>query len=280
MGFDLFEKISTEKRLESKEQNQASMAPLSRAADPVGPFQSKPRGQISQSYDTPLTRVQPNKATSNCDLDDVGLRDSPLLRAMRVNLTPSPSPPPAAALPQFRSDSSPGILSQDDAVLVSFMDAEKRPEVADPAGVQPLASDGEEEEQPVEAEISIPPLAVSEEFSAKEIEDFERLNLNKQKEGKIGYLNHEVPLSPRHELWLEVKKRKQNEGSSTSSLSGFQDTMQEDARRQHPETSYDKTGKQVNRAPALSPKLGAASNKTRLRIETKEHQFTPQRYSV
>ena len=95
------------------------------------------------------------------DPDDVGLRDSPLLKAMKVTLTPSPSPPPAAPLPQVSPDSSPGSPgrkgsnrpknrpSQGDAVLVSFMDGGKRPEIARQAGAQPLASDNEEEEESV-----------------------------------------------------------------------------------------------------------------------------------
>jgi hypothetical protein len=95
------------------------------------------------------------------DPDDVGLRDSPPLRAMKVNLTPSPSPPPAAPLPQVSPDSSPASPgrkssnrqksrpSQGDAVLVSFMDGGKRPEIARQAGAQPLASDNEEEEESV-----------------------------------------------------------------------------------------------------------------------------------
>jgi hypothetical protein len=34
------------------------------------------------------------------DPDDVGLRDSPLLKPMRPSLQPSPSPPPIVPLPQ------------------------------------------------------------------------------------------------------------------------------------------------------------------------------------
>lgn len=95
------------------------------------------------------------------DPDDVGLRDSPPLRAMKVNLTPSPSPPPAAPLPQVSPDSSPASPgrkgsnrqknrpSQGDAVLVSFMDGGKRPEIARQAGAQPLASDNEDDEESV-----------------------------------------------------------------------------------------------------------------------------------
>ena len=95
------------------------------------------------------------------DPDDVGLRDSPPLRAMKVNLTPSPSPPPAAPLPQVSPDSSPGTSgrkgsnrqknrpSQGDAVLVSFMDGGGRPEIARQAGAQALASDDEGDDESV-----------------------------------------------------------------------------------------------------------------------------------
>ena len=102
------------------------------------------------------------------DPDDVGLRDSPPLRAMKVNLTPSPSPPPVAPLPQVSPDSSPDSPgrkgsnrqknrpSHGDAVLVSFMDGGKRPEIARQAGAQPLASDNEEDEDSVKGtEVSV-----------------------------------------------------------------------------------------------------------------------------
>ena len=90
------------------------------------------------------------------DPDDVGPRDSPMLKPMRPNLQPSPSPPPAVPLPQVSPDSSPGGRkgsnrsknrpSQGDAVLVSFMDGGKRPDIAREAGIQALASDDEDSE--------------------------------------------------------------------------------------------------------------------------------------
>ena len=95
------------------------------------------------------------------DPDDVGLRDSPPLRAMQVNLTPSPSPPPAGALPLVSPDSSPDsrgrkaphrpkiLGSQGDAVLVSFMDGGRQPVLARIAREQPLASDEEADEESV-----------------------------------------------------------------------------------------------------------------------------------
>ena len=112
---------------------------------------------------------QPATIADVYDPDDVGLHDSPPLRALKVNLTPSPSPPPAAPLPQISPDSSPGSPgrkgsnrpknrpSQGDAVLVSFMDGGKRPDIARKAGEQPLASDGEEEEDSVKGtEVVVP----------------------------------------------------------------------------------------------------------------------------
>lgn len=102
---------------------------------------------------------QPQPALADVyDPDDVGLHDSPPLRAMQVNLTPSPSPPPAAPLPPVSPDSSAGSpgrkgshrpknrASQGDAVLVSFMDGGRQPDIARMAGAQPLASDEEEDE--------------------------------------------------------------------------------------------------------------------------------------
>ncbi|RFU27002.1 hypothetical protein B7463_g9324, partial [Scytalidium lignicola] len=93
------------------------------------------------------------------DPDDVVPRDSPLLKPMIPKFSPSPSPPPAVPLPQVSPDSSPGSPnrkrsnrpknrpSQSDAVLISFMDDGKRPEIARTAGNEPLASDEESDEQ-------------------------------------------------------------------------------------------------------------------------------------
>jgi hypothetical protein len=101
--------------------------------------------------------------------NDVRWPYSPLLKPVKVKITPSPSPPPAAFLSQSVSDSSSGSESckgskhrkrrgkgrkknrpsQGDAVLISFMDGGRRPEIARQAGKQPLDSDGEDEE-PVE----------------------------------------------------------------------------------------------------------------------------------
>lgn len=104
---------------------------------------------------------QPPQDLADDDLyhsDDVGLRDTPPLKPMKFNLEPSPSPPPAVPLPQVSPDSSPGRPnrkgsnrsknrpSQGDAVLVSFMDGGKRPDIARQAGHEPLASDDEEDE--------------------------------------------------------------------------------------------------------------------------------------
>jgi hypothetical protein len=86
------------------------------------------------------------------DPDDVGLRDSPPLKPIKPKLQPSQSPPPAVPLPQVSPEPSPGRgrkgsnrgknrPSQGDAVLVSFMDGGKRPEIARTAGNEPLPSD-------------------------------------------------------------------------------------------------------------------------------------------
>jgi hypothetical protein len=95
------------------------------------------------------------------DPDDVGLHNSPLLKPMKVNLQPSPSPPPSVPLPPVSPDSSPGPPdrkgsnrtkyrpSQGDAVLVSFMAGGKHSDIARDAGDRPLGSDIEDEEEPV-----------------------------------------------------------------------------------------------------------------------------------
>ena len=111
---------------------------------------------------TTVENHQPRPATADDDdhyhSDDVGLRDSPLLKPMNVKYIPSPSPPPAVPLPQVSPDSSPGPPNrkgsnrsknwsgQGDAVLVAFMDGGKRPEIARQAGQLPLASDDEQDD--------------------------------------------------------------------------------------------------------------------------------------
>ena len=75
--------------------------------------------------------------------------DTPPLRPTKVNLRPSPSPPPAVPLPQISPESSPEPPgrersnrpkkrpSQGDAVLVSFMDGGNHPDIAYKAGNKP-----------------------------------------------------------------------------------------------------------------------------------------------
>ena len=58
----------------------------------------------------------------------------------------SPSPPPAVPLPQDQGKNRP---SQGDAVLVSFMDGGKRPDIARTAGREPLQSDDESSDSSV-----------------------------------------------------------------------------------------------------------------------------------
>lgn len=99
------------------------------------------------------------------DPDDVGLRNSPLLKQMNVNLRPSPSPEPLIPLPLVSLSPSPAPEdhktsnrqkhrpSPGDAVLVSFMADGKYGDVARDAGDKPLASDNEEAEEPVKGTI-------------------------------------------------------------------------------------------------------------------------------
>ncbi|KAH8789964.1 hypothetical protein F5882DRAFT_401525 [Hyaloscypha sp. PMI_1271] len=68
------------------------------------------------------------------DPDDVGLRDSPLLKPMRPSLQPSPSPPPTVPLPQSGPNSG---QSQGAAVLIY---GGKHPDIAAPGWDELLAS--------------------------------------------------------------------------------------------------------------------------------------------
>lgn len=115
------------------------------------------------------------------DPDDVGLHNSPPLKPMKVNLQPSPSPPPSVPLPPVSPDSSPGPPdrkgsnrtkyrpSQGDAVLVSFMAGGKHSDIARDAGDKPLASDNEEGEEPVKGtEVAVTAEEVKDEATPEE----------------------------------------------------------------------------------------------------------------
>ncbi|KAH7356440.1 hypothetical protein BKA65DRAFT_579331, partial [Rhexocercosporidium sp. MPI-PUGE-AT-0058] len=88
------------------------------------------------------------------DSDDIGLHNSPLLKSVRPNLRPSPSPPPPFSLPQVTLEPTlrpPGRKGSNrsrnglrDAVLVSFMGGGRRPNIARKAGNEPLALDNED----------------------------------------------------------------------------------------------------------------------------------------
>ncbi len=106
--------------------------------------------------------LQPSDPSNEyLDPDDVGLHNSPQLKPMKVNLQPSPSPPPSVPLPPVSSDSSPGPPdrkgsnrtthrpSQGDAVLIASMAGGKHLDIARDAGDRPLASDNEEGEESV-----------------------------------------------------------------------------------------------------------------------------------
>ena len=93
------------------------------------------------------------------DPDDVGPRDSPILKAMHINIRPSPPPevhPPPPISPEAGPDGRRGEkrpksrACQADAVLVGLMGGGKRPDIARYAGNEALPSDeGEGDESPI-----------------------------------------------------------------------------------------------------------------------------------
>ncbi|RDA86519.1 hypothetical protein CP533_0426 [Ophiocordyceps camponoti-saundersi (nom. inval.)] len=76
-------------------------------------------------------RSQSFLAADTFDPDEVVPRHSPLMQALRPKLELSPSPPPDIPAAQIRPSSG-------DAVLVSYLDNGRRPEIARAAGAQPL----------------------------------------------------------------------------------------------------------------------------------------------
>jgi hypothetical protein len=85
------------------------------------------------------------------DADEVVPQNSPLMKARRLNLQPSPSPPPIVPLTQVSPAPSAGRkssnrrqkvpASQGDAVLVASLDGGRHPDIARKAGEQPLPSE-------------------------------------------------------------------------------------------------------------------------------------------
>jgi hypothetical protein len=73
------------------------------------------------------------------DPDDVGLRDSPLLKPHNPKLQPTPSPPPE----DLESEYARPVPSQGDAVLIGLLGGGKALEVARRAGTENLATDDE-----------------------------------------------------------------------------------------------------------------------------------------
>jgi hypothetical protein len=107
------------------------------------------------------------------DPDDVGLHRSPLLKPVKINLQPSPSPPPTVPDPPDHKDSQAKYHpSQGDAVIVSFMAGGQHSDIARAAGDKPLASDTEEGEEPVKGtEVAIMVVEEEEEGQEEVVED-------------------------------------------------------------------------------------------------------------
>ncbi|CZS95771.1 uncharacterized protein RCO7_08767 [Rhynchosporium graminicola] len=117
---------------------------------------------------TTVDILRPSTNDNFYDPDDVGPRDSPRTQAMTVNLVPSPSPPPTVPLPPISADSTPGPEegrkgptrskvrpSQGDAVLIAHMAGGKHIDIARKAGEDPLASNMEGEDAPMDGTTNI-----------------------------------------------------------------------------------------------------------------------------
>jgi hypothetical protein len=89
-----------------------------------------------------MTTVEVSHAVENdvYDPDDVGLRDSPLLKPLNPKLQPTPSPPPDDS--ESDVDAKP-VPSQGDAVLIGLLGGGKALEVARTAATQLLAGGDE-----------------------------------------------------------------------------------------------------------------------------------------
>jgi hypothetical protein len=79
--------------------------------------------------------------------DYVDLRNTPQVEISKVNLQPSPSPPPVVPLPQIPDSGPdpPNRPSQADGVLASSMDNNRNPDIAREAAMKLLASDDEKD---------------------------------------------------------------------------------------------------------------------------------------
>lgn len=120
---------------------------------------------VSQTPTSNLTSMTPSTqheqlpshlAAETYDPETVPPRGSPLMRALHPRLDLSPSPPPQGIPRQqvscsptitdgcFPSNGSKILPSSGDAVLVTYLDNGRRPEIARNAGITPLITDDED----------------------------------------------------------------------------------------------------------------------------------------
>ncbi|RDA83324.1 hypothetical protein CP532_4459 [Ophiocordyceps camponoti-leonardi (nom. inval.)] len=107
-----------------------------------GPWRSeKPESPVNAMTTTTRHHQQSQSlpTADTFDPDEVVPRHSPLMQALRPKLELSPSPPPDIPAAQIRPSSG-------DAVLVSYLDNGRRPEIARAAGAQPLPGVDEEDD--------------------------------------------------------------------------------------------------------------------------------------
>lgn len=109
-----------------------------------------------RSEQTPMTLelLRPSIAADMTlyNSDDLDLRNTPPVESRKVNLRPSPSPPPAVPLPQIPDDRDPpNRPSQADGTLVSSLDNGRNPDIAREAAMKSLASDDEKDSAAKEA---------------------------------------------------------------------------------------------------------------------------------
>ena len=97
---------------------------------------------------TKIPQLLSSVNTTLYNSDHVDLREAPQVEIRKVNLQPSPTPPPAVPVPPIVPEGSPDPPhrhSQGDAVVVSFMDNGRNPDIAREAATKPLASDHEKD---------------------------------------------------------------------------------------------------------------------------------------
>jgi hypothetical protein len=89
-------------------------------------------------------------------------------------------------------------------------------------------------------------------FSQAEIDEYEEIGFQNEKESRLNYLNHGQPLSQRHKLYLQEKERQKRGGAGSLLNPNSEATPRQDTYRQQTGQTYDYAN-QMDPSPHQAP---------------------------